>query len=136
MPKIPFPCAQCSKIVYRWPSQAIKSPAKWGPFCDRNCLGLFRTDRLVGSLAANFKSGSQKSRGYFTVLAPWHPSHYKTGRVSLHRVIAEARLGRYLSEDEIVHHKDHNPENNHWDNLEVMTQAEHARLHREEENVA
>jgi len=47
----------------------------------------------------------------------------------MHRVVAEIKLGRPLERTEVVHHKDHNKWNNHPDNLEVMTQAEHARIH-------
>jgi len=47
----------------------------------------------------------------------------------MHRVKAEEKLGRQLLPGEIVHHKDGDKWNNHPDNLEVMTQAEHARLH-------
>lgn len=38
-------------------------------------------------------------------------------------------LGRELARDEIVHHKDGDGLNNDPSNLEVMTQAEHRRLH-------
>ena len=40
-----------------------------------------------------------------------------------HRVVAGAKCG------EIVHHRDHDPTNNHPVNLMVMTQSEHAKLH-------
>lgn len=46
-----------------------------------------------------------------------------------HRVVMERVLGRPLEKGEIVHHKDGNKKNNNPDNLEVMTQSEHARLH-------
>lgn len=46
-----------------------------------------------------------------------------------HRVIAEQKLGRPLKRGEIVHHKDENILNNDPSNLQVMTQAEHMRLH-------
>lgn len=41
----------------------------------------------------------------------------------------EQKLGRQLSSDEIVHHEDENKKNNHPDNLELMTRAEHIRHH-------
>lgn len=49
-----------------------------------------------------------------------------------HRVVAEQMLGRPLRTDEVVHHKDGDGRNNSPDNLEVMTQNEHAKLHSDE----
>lgn len=46
-----------------------------------------------------------------------------------HRVVAEEKLGRLLRADEVVHHIDCNKRNNHPDNLMVLTQSEHAKLH-------
>lgn len=46
-----------------------------------------------------------------------------------HRVIAEEKIGRKLKRGEIVHHIDGNKANNHPDNLQVMTQSEHIKLH-------
>lgn len=54
----------------------------------------------------------------------------KRGKRHLHRIVAEQLLGRALRPGEIVHHRDGDTENNHPDNLQVMTQAEHARIHR------
>lgn len=39
---------------------------------------------------------------------------------SVHRIHAEWKYGRPITPGEIVHHKDHNPENNHPDNLEIV----------------
>ena len=46
-----------------------------------------------------------------------------------HRAIVEKYLGRELRDDEVIHHKDHNPENNGKDNLQVLTKHEHDILH-------
>lgn len=46
-----------------------------------------------------------------------------------HRVVAEKKIGRLLASDEIVHHVDGDKQNNSPENLEVMSQNEHARLH-------
>lgn len=47
----------------------------------------------------------------------------------LHRVIAEGKIGRKLTSDEVVHHIDGNKLNNNPENLMVVTKEEHARIH-------
>ena len=125
--KVLVNCEQCGKEKSLFPSQL--KLRKYGVFCDKVCLGKFRSETLVGDWAANYKSGFSKSRDYLRVEARWHPNCDKQGYVVLHRLIAEAKLGRFLTEEEVVHHKDDNPTNNYWDNLEVMKQSEHANLH-------
>lgn len=53
----------------------------------------------------------------------------KTNGRHTHRGVAEQRLGRALRRGEIVHHVDGNIHNNDPDNLAVITQSEHVRLH-------
>jgi hypothetical protein len=47
----------------------------------------------------------------------------------MHRVVAEQMLGRELEKGEIVHHIDGDKWNNKPENLQVMTQSEHIKLH-------
>lgn len=49
--------------------------------------------------------------------------------VSVHRIVAEQKVGRPLTRAEVVHHLDHDPYNNAPENLEVLTHAEHSALH-------
>lgn len=44
----------------------------------------------------------------------------------------ENYIGRLLTPDEVVHHKDHNKKNNDISNLELLTVEEHNRLHHNE----
>lgn len=46
-----------------------------------------------------------------------------------HRIIMEEILGRKLTKDEIVHHKNENKKDNRPENLEVMTRKEHTKMH-------
>lgn len=70
-----------------------------------------------------------KKGDYEYALVPNHPKATKNGYVLMHRIVVENRLGRLLLPEEVVHHKDHNRKNNSPDNLEVMTNAEHVRMH-------
>jgi hypothetical protein len=66
---------------------------------------------------------------YWKVHKPEHPNASKQGYVLEHRLVMEEKLGRLLERHEIVHHIDEDTLNNDPENLEVMTQSEHARLH-------
>jgi hypothetical protein len=78
--------------------------------------------RNYGADHHNFKGGHINSSGYRVIS--------RLGKHNLleHRVIAEQKIGRPLQKGEVVHHVDGNRLNNHPDNLQVMTQAEHGRL--------
>lgn len=58
-----------------------------------------------------------------------HPKATKYGYVLLHRLVAENTLSRRLTDDEVVHHKNHDTHDNRPENLEVMDKYEHSRLH-------
>lgn len=123
-------CAFCGKSKKTYPSMVRNK--KHGVFCDRHCLGKFRTAFLVKTEAANFKEGYTKNRKYVLVYAPWHPKA-KDGRyIPLHRLLIETQLKRYLNSDEVVHHIDGDETNNHWENLELMSQSQHAKEHNNE----
>lgn len=70
-----------------------------------------------------------KKGDYVYAVVPDHPRATDKGYVLEHRVVMENFLGRLLTEDEIVHHKDENKKNNSIENLEVMDKREHNRLH-------
>lgn len=70
-----------------------------------------------------------QNRKYRAVLAPTHPAAHSSGYVYEHRRVMEQHLGRLLSSDEVVHHINGNTHDNRVENLQVMSHAEHARLH-------
>ena len=70
---------------------------------------------------------------YRVIYRPDH-FHHNLGKdydgwVYEHRYVVECSLGRPLSKDEVVHHKDENIYNNDISNLEVLSRGEHAHIH-------
>jgi hypothetical protein len=86
--------------------------------------------RRLGELASNWRGGRRTiQHGYIYVYKPDHPNATKSGAVMEHRLIAEKKLGRYLTKDEVVHHIDEDKTNNDPDNLMVMSRYHHKTLH-------
>lgn len=55
---------------------------------------------------------------------------YDTGKtISYPKYLMEKELGRKLSPNELVHHKDENPLNNKIDNLEIKSRSKHSADH-------
>lgn len=59
-------------------------------------------------------------------------SYRKINQKHEHRIVAENKIGRPLVKGEIVHHLNHNKRDNRPENLIVMTQSEHFKLHLKE----
>lgn len=60
---------------------------------------------------------------------PHHPNANKNGQIPRAHAYMEKMIGRYLDKGEIVHHKDLNPSNDRFDNLQLMKLGDHVRLH-------
>ncbi len=70
------------------------------------------------------------SKGYMLIYRPSHPCAMYHGYVYEHRLVVEEKIGRFLKIDEEVHHKDDDRLNNHPDNLEIVSEKDHQRLHK------
>ena len=66
--------------------------------------------------------------GYVQVYYPKHP-YNSCGYVCEHRLVVENHIGRYLRKDEVVHHINGIKDDNRIENLQIMTNSEHMKLH-------
>lgn len=70
-----------------------------------------------------------KTLGYMYCYNPNHPLANKAGIVYEHRYVMSNHLGRWITTEEVVHHKDGNRANNKIENLELTNAKDHALLH-------
>lgn len=87
--------------------------------------------RSDGHFNGRWKGGIHKRfDGYELVRKGIIPKKAKGARYVLkHRLVMEQYLGRPLLRSEIIHHKNGNKSDNRIENLEIMNQARHAKLH-------
>lgn len=84
-----------------------------------------------GENGNNWKGGRRiSSEGYIKIYMPDHP-HAIGGAVYEHRYVMEQHIGRLLTKNEVVHHINGNKSDNRLENLMLLTQSEHSKLHRE-----
>lgn len=113
-----FECPFCHNFVETRKSIGMKQ------FCCKKCYKYYRKGKKVGNIVDKvFISG------YWYIYSPYHPHATKKGYVAEHRLVAEKTIGRFLRDDEVVHHINENKLDNTPENLLVLTQSEHIRLH-------
>lgn len=66
---------------------------------------------------------------YNYAVVPEHPKCTKNYYVLEHRVVMENHLGRLLNDDEVVHHINGNKKDNRIENLIILSNEEHVKLH-------
>ena len=114
-------------------------PSQWKVItCSKDCASKYKS--LINKKEKPIWDGIEKknmwnysqivdNNRYLYAMCPQHPKSLSTGYVYLHRLIVENYLGRILKDDEVVHHKDFNRKNNSIENLLVLSQSEHSKLH-------
>lgn len=115
-------CLVCGKEFYRDKSNARKTDHS---LCSIGCKAIFQTNDLGHQ---KFKRG--KGKGSLQSKMPNHPYCDNKGFVATHRLIVEKRIGRFLKEEEIVHHIDIVNTNNEDSNLFLCSgNIEHLLIH-------
>ena len=78
------------------------------------------------------KGYTQKDSGYILIRKPDHPRADKKGYVPEHVLVMEGVIGRYLQDNEIVHHKNRNKSDNSPENLVLLDRYVHKSFHSSE----
>lgn len=76
-----------------------------------------------------WKGGRKLNRGYIDILAKGHPRANKNGYIREHTIVAEKILGRFLENNEVVHHINEIKNDNRPENLKVMDRGVHSIWH-------
>ena len=110
-------CPVCNKKFFATASQLRICKNQNNISCSCKCAGFLRK----GIKNYNWKGGKAIVKNYILVSVPNHPAKDKRGYVPEHRLVMEKHLGRYLERWEIVHHLNHNSQDNRIENLELYS---------------
>lgn len=114
-------CPICKKSTYTCPS-TLKLNKTGIKFCSRKC-------RAVAMKTGFTKWSFQKSSKDYGN-NPRKRIQINKVRFYEHRKLMEDKLGRKLDRWEHVHHINENPKDNRIENLQVLSNIEHARIHK------
>ena len=122
-------CAICRKLFYKKTFQSYK---EWeqSKYCSRKCYwktvseAIKKRGGYPNQRKGTSKGWLHKQTGYIVMVHP------ETGKKILqHRYIVERAIGRPLKKHEVVHHKNGAKTDNRIDNLSLLTDYEHRRMH-------
>jgi hypothetical protein len=96
----------------------------------KECIKRTHSECRSGEKCCAWKGGKKiDSKGHVLILKKGYPGAGSNGYIMEHRYVMEQFLGRQLKKCEIVHHKNGIKDDNRIENLEIMTNGEHTRLH-------
>lgn len=112
--KIKTFCKICSKPIIKRADVGKKQ----GTFCSMKCAGIAHSKYMTGEGSPNWKGGRIIERGYVRL-------RISNKYLPEHRLVMEKHLGRKLSLNEQVHHKNGIKDDNRLENLELIIKKIH-----------
>ena len=130
-------CIQCGNRFFALLSQQKRRDG--GKYCSNSCskIGKKLTDLHKEKLSISkrgdrnpfWNGGKMTSHGYRLLKRPDHPNANGGGYVFEHRLVMSEHIGRPLTKEEVVHHKNRNRSDNRIENLELLSKREHSQHH-------
>jgi uncharacterized protein (DUF1330 family) len=90
--------------------------------------------KMSGKHNHSYKKGRINHEGYILILLHDYTGKKYKNYVLEHRSVMEKHLGRYLTENEIIHHINNNKSDNRIENLKLFTRSSHLKFHQEAYN--
>jgi len=117
--QVPVVCSNCGKEYTI--SKCYLKRNYIHRFCSKRCEGEFNSHH---NSIENWQGGCIGHNGYRYI-------RINGKQIEEHRLVMERHLGRKLKSYEHVHHKNHNKLDNRIENLQILTNSEHVKLHRQ-----
>lgn|GEM_PF-2727461 len=83
----------------------------------------------IGDELFDVTGRKRNKHGYVLLCIKDHPNSDSQGYIFEHRIVKEIIEGRFMRNDEVVHHKNHIKHDNRASNLEILDRGSHAKLH-------
>ena len=126
--KISRKCGNCKKTLSIVRSKANQTNNN---FCSEKCLSMGRSKIASTHLVKwiNKNKGFEKQKFGLNGKAISLDGYYIYNGIKVHRLLMEKHIGRKLKSSEIVHHINGNKFDNRIENLQIVSRAEHNKIH-------
>lgn len=115
-------CQVCGEQIQLVPSKTYRTK-----YCSLKCRDedWKNNSPIGGKKHWNWNGGRKKLSDYIYIQCKRHPNAIAYGYMAEHRLVMEKKIGRYLTANEEVHHKNGIKTDNRIENLEIVVKEKH-----------